>query len=65
MSIEKLVNVSSGAALYDDITESILNMVTVEKSRMGDFRQALLILKEILFHALIKKNNYKSFGHAL
>ena len=65
MSIKKLVNVSSGAALYDDITESILNMVNVEKSRMGDFRQALLIFKEILFHAPIKKNNYKSFGHAL
>ena len=65
MSIEKLVNVSSGAALYDDITESILNMVNVDKSRMGDFRQALLIFKEILFHAPIKKSNYKSFGHAL
>ena len=65
MSIKKLVNVSSGAALYDDITESILNMVNVDKSRMGDFRQALLIFKEILFHAPIKKSNYKSFGHAL
>ena len=59
MSIEKLVNVSSGAALYDDITESIPNMVNVDKSRMGDFRQALLIFKEILLHAPINKSNYK------
>ena len=34
---EKLVNISSGAALDDDIAESILNMVDVGKSRMEDF----------------------------
>ena len=34
---EKLVNISSGAPLYDDIAESILNMVDVGKSRMEDF----------------------------
>lgn len=61
MSIKKLVNVSSGAALYDDITESIFNMVNVEKSRMEDFRKKRMSFKEI-FHALIKKNKHKSFG---
>ena len=34
---EKLVNISSGAPLDDDIAESILNMVDVGKSRMEDF----------------------------
>ena len=34
---EKLVNISSGAALDDDIAESILNMVDVGKSRIEDF----------------------------
>ena len=36
---EKLVNMSSGLALDDDIAESILNMANGEKSRMEDFRQ--------------------------
>ena len=36
---EKLVNISSGVALDDDIGESILNMVNVGKRRMEDFRQ--------------------------
>ena len=44
---EKLVNISSGQALDDDITESILNMVDVGKSRMEDFEQNRLVFKEI------------------
>ena len=36
---EKLVNISSGVALHDDIAESILNMVDVGKRRMEDFVQ--------------------------
>ena len=44
---EKLVNFSSGQALDDDITESILNMVDVGKSRMEDFEQNRLVSKEI------------------
>ena len=61
---EKLVNISSSVAL-DGIAESILNMVDVGKSRMEDFRQKQLISKEISYHAPIKKNNYKSFYHAI
>ena len=34
ISKEKLVNISSGVALDDDIPESILNMADVGKSRM-------------------------------
>ena len=60
-----MVNISSGEALDDDITESILNMVDVRKSRMEDFGQNRLVSKEISFHALIKKNNYKSFPHVM
>ena len=62
---EKLVNISSGVALDDHIVESIPNMVDVGKRRMGDLRQKRLISKEISFHAPIKKNNYKSFRHAM
>ena len=40
-------------------------MVDVGKSRMEDFRQKRLISIEISFHALIKKNNDKSFGHVM
>ena len=49
----------------DDIAESILNMVDVGKSRIEDFGQNRLAFKEISFHALIKKNNYKSFPHVM
>ena len=49
----------------DDITESILNIVDVGKSRMEDFGQNRLVSKEISSHALIKKNNYKSFPHVM
>ena len=58
---EKLVNISSGVALDDNIVASLLNMLDVGKSRMEDFRQKRLIYKETLFHTSIKKNNYKSF----
>ena len=44
---EKLVNISSGEALDDDITESILNMIDVGKSLMEDFGQNRLVSKEI------------------
>ena len=44
---EKLVNISSGEALDDDITESILNMIDVGKSIMEDFGQNRLVSKEI------------------
>ena len=40
-------------------------MVNVGKRKMADFREKWLISKEISFHALIKKNNYKSFHHAM
>ena len=33
---EKLVNISSGRAVDDDIAENILNMVDVRKSRVED-----------------------------
>ena len=55
---EKLVNISSGAALDDDIPESILNMVDVGKSRMEEFGQNRLFSKEVSFHASIKKNHF-------
>ena len=48
---EKLVNISSGTALDDDIAESILNIVDVGKNRMEDFGQNRLVSKEISFHA--------------
>ena len=54
-----------GITLDDGITDSILNVVDVGKSRMKDFRQKGLISKEISFHAKIKKSNYKSFCHAM
>ena len=60
---EKLVNISSGVVLDDDIGQSIMN--NVGKSRIAEFRQKLLIPKEISFHAPIKKSNYKSFGHVM
>ena len=62
---EKLVNISSGITLDDDIAESILNMVDVGKSRMKYFRQKGLISKDTSFHAPIKKGNYISFCHAM
>ena len=33
---EKLVNISSGRAVDDDVAENILNMVDVRKSRVED-----------------------------
>ena len=62
---EKLVNISSGVALDDDIGESILNMVNVGKRRMEDFRQKLFISKEISFHASIKKSSYNLCRHVV
>ena len=44
---EKLVNISSGETLDDDVTESILNMIDVGKSIMEDFGQNRLVSKEI------------------
>ena len=64
ISIKKLV-ISSGVALHGNIAESKIKMVDVGKSRMEDFRQKRLISIEISFHALIKKNNDKSFGHVM
>ena len=52
---EQILNISSRAALDDDIEESILNMVDVGKSRIEDFRPKRLISKEISFPSLIKK----------
>ena len=60
---EKLVKISSGVVLDDDIGESIMN--NIGKSRIAEFTQKLLIPKEISFHAPIKKSNYKSFGHVM
>ena len=65
MSTKKLLNISSGVALCDGIAESILNIVDVGKSRTEYFTQKRLTSKEISFHALIKKNNSKSFCHAM
>ena len=65
VSREKLVNISSGVTLEDDIVESILNVVDVGKSRLKDFRQKGLISKAISFHARIKKSHYKSFCHVM
>ena len=62
---EKLVNISSGVALDDNIAESILSMVDVGKSRMENYRQKRLISKEISFHATIKKDNYKFFRRVM
>ena len=56
---EKLVNISSGAAMVNDIAENILNMVDVGKSKGKNVGQNQLVSKDISFHALIKKNNYK------
>ena len=44
---EKLANISSGEALDDYITESILNMIDVGKSLIEDFGQNRLVSKEI------------------
>ena len=62
---EKLVNISFGVILDDHIAENILNVVDEGKSRIKVFRQKQLILKEISFHAPIKKSNYKSFRYVL
>ena len=56
---EKLVNISSGAAMVNDIAENILNMVDVGKSRGQNVGQNQLVSKDISFHEPIKKNNYK------
>ena len=56
---EKLVNISSGAAMINDIVENILNMVDVGKSRGENVGRNQLVSKDISFHAPIKKNNYK------
>ena len=60
---DKLVNISFGVTLDDDIAENILNVVDVGKSRMKVFRQKQLISKEISFHVPIKKSNYESFRY--
>ena len=60
---EKLIKISSGVVLDDDIGES--NNNNVGQSRKAEFRQKLLIPKEISFHPPIKKSNYKSFGHVM
>ena len=65
MLIKKLVNISSGAALDDDIAESILNMADAGKRKMEDFGQNRLVSKEISFHAPIKKKTYKLFPHVM
>ena len=44
---KKLANISSGEALDDYITESILNMIDVGKSLIEDFGQNRLVSKEI------------------
>ena len=62
---EKLINNSSGVVLDNDITESAMYMANVRKSRMEYFRRKRLISKEMPFHALIKKNSYKPFGHVM
>ena len=62
---EKLVNISFGVTLDDDIAENIINVVDVGKSRMKVFRQKQLISKEISFHAPINKSNYKSFRYVV
>ena len=56
---EKLVNISSGAAMINDVVENILNMVDFGKSRGENVGQNQLVSKDISFHAPIKKNNYK------
>ena len=62
---EKLVNISSGVTLNDDIAGNILNVADAGKSRIIYFRQRQLISKDISFHAVIKKSNYKSFRYVV
>ena len=62
---EKLVNISSGVTLNDDIAGNILNMADAGKSRTIYFRQRQLISKDISFHAVIKKSNYKLFRYVV
>ena len=62
---EKLVNISFGVILDDDIAENIINVVDEGKSRIKVFRQKQLILKEISFHPPIKISNYKSFRYVV
>ena len=57
---EKLVNISFGVTLDDDIAENVLNVVDVAESRMNFFRQKQLISKEISFHAPIKKSSCRA-----
>ena len=45
--------------MVNDIAENILNMVDVGKSKGKNVGQNQLVSKDISFHALIKKNNYK------
>ena len=52
---EKLVNISSGVTLNDDIAGNILNVADAGKSRTIYFRQRQLISKDISFYAVIKK----------
>ena len=62
---EKLVNISSGVTLNDDIAGNILNVADAGKSRTIYFRQRQLISKDISFYAVIKKSNYKSFRYVV
>ena len=62
---EKLVNISSDVTLNDDIAGNILNVADAGKSRITYFRQKQLISKDISFHAVIKKSNYKSFRYVV
>ena len=59
------MNITSGVALDDNITESILSVDDVGKIRRKDFREKRLATKEVSFHAPIQKNNYKSFRHVM
>ena len=65
ISIKKISKYQFWCSSACDIAESKINMVDVAKSRMEDLRQKRLISIEISFHALIKKNNDKSFGHVM
>ena len=58
-------NISSGVTLNDDIAGNILNLADAGKSRIIYFRQRKLISKDISFHAVIKKSNYKSFRYVV
>ena len=62
---EKLVNISSGVTLNDDIAGNIFNVADAGKSRTIYFRQRQLISKNISFYAVIKKSNYKSFRYVV